>query len=85
MAVDIGSEEEMACIELVELVTAYFEDALSPVDRQRFDEHLSVCGPCRNYMEQFRTTLDLAGRLAVEDLAQEDRAAFLEAFRDLRD
>jgi predicted anti-sigma-YlaC factor YlaD len=84
MAVGTGSEEEMACIELVELVTAYFEDALSPVDRQRFEEHLAACGPCRNYMEQFRMTLNLAGRLAVEDLSQQDRAAFLEAFRDWR-
>jgi predicted anti-sigma-YlaC factor YlaD len=84
MAVNIESEEEMACIELVELVTAYFEDALSPVDRRRFEEHLAACGPCRNYLEQFRMTLNLAGRLAVEDLAQQDRAAFLEAFRNWR-
>ena len=84
MAVRIDGEEEMACIELVELVTAYFEDALSPVDRQRFEEHLAACGPCRNYMEQFRITLDLAGRLAVDDLAEQDRAAFLRAFRDWR-
>ena len=84
MATSTGSEEEMACVELVELVTAYFEDALSPVDRHRFEEHLAACGPCRNYMEQFRMTLNLAGRLAVEDLSQQDRAAFLEAFRDWR-
>jgi anti-sigma factor RsiW len=84
MAVDINSEEEMACIELVELVTAYFENALSAVDRRRFEDHLAACGPCRNYLEQFRMTLDLAGRLAVSELAQEDRAAFLEAFRDWR-
>jgi len=84
MAVNIGSEEEMACIELVELITAYFEDALSPVDRRRFEEHLAACGPCRNYLEQFRMTLNLTARLAVEELAQQDRAAFLEAFRNWR-
>jgi hypothetical protein len=84
MAVNTDSEQEMACIELVELVTAYFEDGLSPVDRARFDEHIAVCGPCRNYLEQFRITLNLTGRLAVDDLSQQDRAAFLEAFRDWR-
>lgn len=78
------SSEEMVCVELVELVTAYFEEALPAVDRQRFDEHLAACGPCRNYMEQFRATVNLTGRLGVEDLAQEDRAAFLAAFRDWR-
>ena len=84
MTVPVGSEEEMACIELVELVTAYFEDSLSPADRRRFDEHLAACGPCRTYVEQFRTTVELTGHLAVEDLAQQDRAAFLDAFRDWR-
>jgi hypothetical protein len=83
VTVRVGSEE-MVCVELVELVTAYFEDALPAVDRDRFEEHLAACGPCRNYMEQFRVTLNLTGRLAVEDLRPEDRAAFLEAFRDWR-
>jgi anti-sigma factor RsiW len=83
--VTVGGEEEMACIELVELVTAYFEDGLSAGDRYRFDEHLAACGPCRNYMEQFRLTVALTGRLAVADLAPEDRAAALEAFRGWRD
>jgi predicted anti-sigma-YlaC factor YlaD len=84
MAVGIRSEEELACVELVELVTAYFEHDLAPVDRHRFEEHLSACGPCRRYMEQFRMTVNLTGRLGIEDLAPEDRAAFLEAFRDWR-
>ena len=82
MTVPVGSDAEMVCIELVELVTAYFEDSLSPVDRHRFDEHLAACGPCRNYLEQFRMTVALTGRLAVEDIAPEDRAAIVEAFRD---
>ena len=82
MAVGVGSEEEMVCIELVELVTAYFEDRLSPVDRERFDEHIAACGPCRKYLEQFRMTVALTGRLSAEDLAPEERAAFVAAFRD---
>ena len=84
MTISAGSVEAMACIELVELVTAYLEDRLPHQDRERFDEHLAACGPCRNYVEQFRETIELTGRLAVDDVAAEDRAALLEAFRDWR-
>ena len=47
-------------------------------------QHLADCGPCRNYIQQFRETIELAGRLAAGDLAPEDRAALLDAFRDWR-
>src|SRR5947209_10781737 len=46
--------DEMVCIELVELVTDYFEGALSEGDRRRFEEHLAACGPCVRYVEQLR-------------------------------
>ena len=84
MTISAGSVEEMVCIELVELVTAYFEDRLPQPDRERFDQHLAACGPCRNYVEQFRETLALTGRLAVDDIAAEDRAAFVRLFQDWR-
>ena len=84
MTVPVGSDEEMACIELVELVTAYLEDRLPGTERRRFDEHLAACGPCRNYVQQFRETIELTGRVAAGDLAPADRAALLEAFRDWR-
>ena len=65
MTVPVGSVDEMVCVELVERVTAYFEDRLPGADRRRFDEHLAVCGPCRKYVEQFRETIELTGRLAA--------------------
>ena len=34
---------EMPCQELVELVTDYLEDRLSPVDRIRFEAHIAEC------------------------------------------
>ena len=84
MTIAAGRVEEMVCIELVELVTAYLEDRLPPLDRQRFDEHLAACAPCRNYVEQFRETIALTGRLAVDDVAAKDRAAFVRMFEDWR-
>jgi anti-sigma factor RsiW len=76
--------DEMACIELVELVTDYFEGALSEHERQRFEEHLAGCGPCVRYVEQLRTTVELSGRLDERDVAPELRTVLLEAFRGWR-
>jgi anti-sigma factor RsiW len=76
-------DRELACQEVVELVTAYLEDALDPVDRERFEEHLVFCDGCANYLEQMRTTVRLASR--VEDqLPAELQAELLEAFRGWR-
>lgn len=75
------SVRELACNEFVELVTAYLEGALADVDRQRFDAHLGECGGCSNYLEQIRLTMELTGRVAVDDLDDETKAALLAAFR----
>ena len=72
---------EMACRELVELVTDYLEDRLSPVDRARFEAHLAECEACRTYLEQFRQTIRALGRLPEESLSPEARDTLLAAFR----
>ena len=73
---------EMPCNELVELVTDYLEDRLSPRDRARFEAHLAACEACRTYLEQFRQTITAIGRLPEESLSPEAREALLKAFRD---
>jgi anti-sigma factor RsiW len=73
---------EMPCRELVELVTDYLENRLSPADRTRFEQHLAACDACRAYMEQFRQTIDTLGKLPEELLAPEVRKTLLDAFRD---
>jgi len=76
-------DRELACRQVVELVTAYVEDALEPVDRERFEEHLVFCDGCASYLEQIHTTIRLASR--VEDpLPTELEAELLEAFRGWR-
>jgi anti-sigma factor RsiW len=76
----------MACVELVELVTDYFENSLSERDRRRFEEHVAVCDPCARYVEQLRTMIELTGRLEARDLELEPglRDALLDAFRSWR-
>lgn len=73
---------ELPCRELVELITEYLEDRLSPVDRARFEAHLAECEPCLTYLDQFRQTIRVLGRLPEESLSPKARNALLEAFRD---
>jgi anti-sigma factor RsiW len=72
---------EMPCRELVELITDYLEDQLSRIDRARFEAHLAGCDACRTYLEQFRQTIRVLGRLPEESLSPEARNALLDAFR----
>jgi anti-sigma factor RsiW len=76
------STPDLACQELVELVTDYLEGALSAEDRTRFELHLTYCDWCRTYLRQMRQVLANAGRITEESLSPEGRDALLEVFRD---
>jgi anti-sigma factor RsiW len=72
------------CDELVELVTAYLDGALSPEDEQRVTDHLAGCDGCTTYVAQFRTTVDALGHLPAEQVAklpEHARESLLAAFR----
>jgi predicted anti-sigma-YlaC factor YlaD len=72
----------MTCRQLVELVTDYFEGALSDEDMRRFDEHLSDCHWCSRYIEQMRVTIRVVGRIDEESISAGARETLLVAFRD---
>ena len=48
---------DVACQELVELVTEYLEGALPPDEVAAVDQHLVDCDPCLRYLRQMRATL----------------------------
>ena len=73
--------DQISCQELVELVTAYLEDALPPDERRRFENHLSACPHCRLYLEQMRQTIAATGTLTEEIIAPSAREELLRAFR----
>ena len=75
------SERGLTCHEVVEIITDYLEDALSPADRRRVDEHLAGCGGCTAYLEQMRETIRLTGMLTEEQIPEEQRQELLVAFR----
>jgi anti-sigma factor RsiW len=72
----------ISCRELVELVTAYFEGALSLEDRLRFESHIAECDGCTTFVEQMRRTIELTGTLRVDDVSPDAERALLQAFRD---
>jgi anti-sigma factor RsiW len=74
-------DRELACQDIVELVTAYLEHALEPSDRERFEEHLVFCDGCSTYLDQMRATITATGRLEPVSLPAELEEKLLEAFR----
>jgi predicted anti-sigma-YlaC factor YlaD len=80
--VAITNEEELACQELVEIVSNYLEGALPEADRERFDAHLEICEGCRRYLDQMRTTIRVVGTLTEDDLDPDARDQLLQLFRE---
>jgi len=75
----------LACQQVVELVTEYLDGAMAPARRARFERHLAACDGCTAYLQQFRTTLAVVGRLDVGDVPAPVMAELLAAFRSWAD
>src|SRR6185436_15292590 len=71
----------IACQELVELVSAYLDYALSRADRARFEAHLAECDDCSAYVEQFEQTVKALGAMPGEARAPAELDALLTVFR----
>ena len=76
--------DDLSCNELVELVTAYLEDALSDEDRTRVELHLVACDGCDAYVEQMRHTVDTIARVEPAAASPASTEALLDAFRGWR-
>jgi anti-sigma factor RsiW len=78
------SADELACNELVELVTDYLEDALPQSERNRIERHIATCDGCTRYIEQIRETIMAAGRLTPDDVPAPVVDRLLAVFRESR-
>ena len=72
---------EPSCRELVEVVTAYLDGALSGRERAGFEEHVAHCRDCGVYLDQMRQTISELGELPPERLSAAARDELLAAFR----
>jgi anti-sigma factor RsiW len=75
------SSDYLTCRQIVDLVTEYFEDALSPSQRSRFEEHVMSCPPCRAHLEQMKQTMRVLGNIPEEAVSPDAEEALRVAFR----
>jgi len=80
----LGRRDELACQQVVELVTDYLEGALSRSQQRRFESHLQGCEHCTEYLAQMRATIRLTGRLRAEDLSPQMQEEFKDIYRRWR-
>ncbi len=69
----------------MELVTEYLDGVMEPARRARFEAHLDGCDGCTAYLEQFRTTIAVVGRLEAGDVPAPVMSELLAAFRHWAD
>jgi hypothetical protein len=62
--------EDLACRELVDLVTDYLDGVLPPNWREGVESHLGECDGCTEYVRQVRTTMEALGALSRESRAR---------------
>jgi anti-sigma factor RsiW len=66
------TSSDMACKDVVELITAYLDGTLPDDVRTQVVTHLAGCDGCQNVLAQWRTVMDLAGRLTEDDVDNTD-------------
>ncbi len=83
----MGLSTDMPCRELVELVTAYLDGALSRGDHERCEAHWRTCPGCRTYLAQMQLVVGSLGQLrrreVEENSAERDRLLALFRTRGL--
>ena len=65
-------EDEMRCVEFVELISDYLQGDVSDEQRFRIEHHLEGCAGCRAALEQIKTVIRMTGRLTAADVASID-------------
>jgi anti-sigma factor RsiW len=76
-------DEEVACRQVVELVTDYLDGDLPEPLRAAVERHLALCPPCVTYVEQMRVTAASLPGVSVENITPAAREELLAAFRGL--
>ena len=66
------TEDDLRCIDLMQVVSAYVDRELDVSEIRRIDRHLEDCAGCRAAVDQFATVINLAGRLSAADVASLD-------------
>lgn len=63
----IRRQLRITCADAVELTTHFLDGALTPADRERFEQHLQGCEACAVYLDQMRMTVTIVGATGQDD------------------
>ena len=58
---------------------------MSADDRARFERHLEGCVGCQMVVSQFRTTIEVTGRLTEDQVTEAQRIAMRDVYRRWRE
>lgn len=61
----------MTCREAIEALADYLEAALGPGVAEALERHLRDCRPCQAYLNTYRKTRELAGRVGAQEMPAE--------------
>lgn len=75
---------ELACIEVVEIITDYFEGALPAAEARRLERHLDTCPGCTEYLEQLRAVAGSLRGVTEDSFPAEMRDGLIADFDRLR-
>jgi anti-sigma factor RsiW len=75
---------DIACREVVQILTDFLEGALDEQARTRVEQHLVLCLGCSEYLRQFRATIGVTRRLSEQDIPERLKENLLDAFRHWR-
>jgi anti-sigma factor RsiW len=76
--------DDLACIQVVELVTEYLEGAMPPAEARALEAHLETCPGCAEYLEQMRSIAGSLRPVTGDALPADVRDELLGAFRRAR-
>jgi anti-sigma factor RsiW len=76
--------DDLACTEVVELVTDYLEGALPDAERRRLEAHLESCPGCTEYVAQMSAVAGSLGGLREEGIPRDTRSSLIAWFRAAR-
>jgi anti-sigma factor RsiW len=76
--------DDLACVEVVELVTDYLEGALPAAEARRLERHLATCPGCSEYLQQLRAIAGSLAGLTDDSFPAEMRDGLIADFRDVR-
>ena len=76
--------EDLACVDVVEMITDHLEGALPEAEARRLEDHLAGCPGCTEYVEQMRALAGSLGALAGDSLPAGLRDGLVAEFRASR-